>query len=74
MGKKNTPTTRVDPKFYEKGREIMKERAMKGLASFNPRELSMAEYTKLIMRTNSWKGVEAELKSKPKRENMKNTW
>ena len=61
---------RVDKEFSTKGKEIMKERFAKGLAKFKPEDLSFAEFTRLTMRTPSWKNVENELKTMPKRENL----
>lgn len=57
---------RVDEEFAKKAQEIMKIRLEKGLAKFNQRELSLREFTNLALKTQSWKGVELELKNKPK--------
>ena len=48
----------------------MKERYEKGLARFNPKELGITEYTRLQMRTPSFKKMIEELKTMPKRENL----
>lgn len=65
--KKNTPVRRIDPDFDLDMRIIAKERLDKGLAKFNPRDLSMAEMTRLLRRTNGYQLSLQELKFKPKR-------
>ena len=67
MSKKNTKPVRVDPEFEEDMKKVARMRLDKGLANFNPRELSMAEMTRLFRRTNSYPFLLEELKTKPKR-------
>jgi len=43
------------------------ERLNRGLARLNPRDLSMAEMTKLMRRTDAYPNLLAELRTKPKR-------
>jgi hypothetical protein len=57
---------RLDPMFVTTLRGIMQERVMKGLSKAMPRELSFAEATKLTMKTDGWKKVVEELRTKPK--------
>jgi len=59
---------RVDPAFEKRARELMQMRLDSKLAKFNVRELGLPEFTRLCMRTQSWKGLEEELKTKPKKE------
>lgn len=58
---------RVDPDWAKEGQEIMRTRVAKGLANFKQKDTGMAEFTRLMRRTNSWRGVVEELKTKPKR-------
>jgi len=67
MAKRNTPVRRVDADFDLDMKMIARERLNKGLAKFNPRELSMAEMTKLLRRTEGYRMSMLELKTKPKR-------
>ena len=69
MAKKNKPVGRLDPEFEKEMREIARIRLTKGLAKINPRELSLAEMTRLLRRTNGYKISLKELKLKPKRRN-----
>lgn len=68
--KKSTPQ-RNDSDFNSDMKKIAMERLTKGLARMNMRELSMAEMTRLLRRTQGYKIALEELKTKPKRENMK---
>jgi len=65
--RKNTPVRRIDPDFDLDMRLIAKERLDKGLAKLSPRDLSMAEMTRLLRRTNGYQISLQELKIKPKR-------
>lgn len=62
---------RVDKEWIKIARETMKERYDRGLAKFNSKELGLAEYTRLQMRAPSFKKLIEELKTLPKRENVK---
>ena len=57
----------MDPVFSNTLRNVMQERVMKGLSKPLPRELSMAEATRLVTKTDSWKKVMEELRTKPKK-------
>ena len=67
MGRKNTSVRRIDPDFDLDMRNVAKIRLEKGLANLSPRDLSMAEMTRLLRRTNGYKISLDELKIKPKR-------
>lgn len=67
MGKKNTPTQRIDSDFEKDMREMARIRLSKGLANLKPKELSVAEMTRLLRRTNGYQISLDELKTKPKR-------
>lgn len=67
MAKKNPPVRRIDPEFDFDMKNIAMERLNKGLAKFNMRELSMAEMTRLLRRTDGYKLSLDELRIKPKR-------
>ena len=67
MAKRNTPVRRIDADFDLDMKMVARERLNKGLAKFNPRELSMAEMTKLLRRTEGYRMSILELKTKPKR-------
>lgn len=65
--KKNTPVRRIDSDFDKDMKLIAKIRLGKGLAKLNPKELSTAEMTRLLRRTQGYKISLDELKRKPKR-------
>jgi len=65
--RKNLPVARIDSDFECELRKIAKIRLEKGLARLNPRELSLAEMTRLLRRTDGWKLALKELSFKPKR-------
>ncbi len=67
MAKKNPPIVRVDSEFEREMKKIAKIRLDKGLARLSPKELSMAEMTRLLRRTEGWQISLNELKIKPKR-------
>ncbi|MFA6201193.1 MAG: hypothetical protein WC679_12395 [Bacteroidales bacterium] len=71
MAKKFSKIQRIDLDFEKDMREIAKIRLTKGLANFRPKELSMAEMTKLLRRTQGYQFSLTELKTKPKKENIK---
>jgi len=71
MSKKNRPTARLDPSFTEDMKNIARIRLDKGLAKFNPKELSMAEMTRLLRRTEGYRKSLEELKIKPKKRDLK---
>ena len=71
MAKRNTKPARPDPNFMDDMQKVAKERLNKGLAKLNPRDLSFAEMTRLLRRTDGYRLSLEELKSKPKRENLK---
>lgn len=62
--------SRNDKEFEERLRRLMAERVGRGLAKPKPRETSLREIQSLVLRTESWKQVEEELKVKPKKENL----
>ena len=61
------PLSRIDPDFEGEMRKIARIRLDKGLARLNPRELSLAEMTRLLRRTNGYQLSLEELKTKPKK-------
>lgn len=65
--KKNTKVKRVDPEFEMDMKIIAKTRLDKGLARLSARELSMAEMTRLLRRTDGYRISLEELKTKPKK-------
>ena len=67
MANKNTSPIRVDLNFAKEMKNIAKIRLDKGLAKFNPRELSTAEMTRLLRRTQGYGISLEELKTKPKK-------
>jgi len=69
MKGKNTNIVRTDSEFIEDMKRMSKIRLDKGLAKFNPRELSVAEMTRLLRRTNGYRISLDELSMKPKRGN-----
>jgi len=62
---------RIDTNFRDELRRIMDYRARMGLANIKPEELSIAEATRLLTRTQNWEKVKQELKIKPKKRNGK---
>lgn len=71
MAKKNSRPQRIDPNLERELKEIAKIRLGKGLAKLNPKELSMREMTRLLRNTNGYKISLQELKTKPKKEDLK---
>lgn len=67
--KKNAPLGRIDADFEADMRKMARIRLDKGLAKFNPRELSIAEMTRLLRRTNGYQISLNELENKPKKRN-----
>jgi len=65
--KKNKPLRRIDPDFDLDMKLIAKERLNKGLAALKPQDLSLAEMTRLLRRTNGYQISLQELKVKPKK-------
>lgn len=68
---RRTKIVRVDTEYEKKMREIMKERFNKNLAKFSSKDLGLPEATRLMLRCPSWNQVERELKSLPKKENLR---
>lgn len=68
--RRNSRPQRIDKDFEKDMKEIAKIRLTKGLAKFNPRDLSMPEMTKLLRRTQGYQFSLEELKNKPKKENL----
>ena len=67
MNNKNkTKLLRSDPNFAKEMKELAKFRYFKNLEKKEP---TSAEMTRLLMRTDSWKRAQLELKNKPRREN-----
>jgi hypothetical protein len=71
MAKRNTKPARPDPDFVTDMQLAARERLNRGLARMNMRDLSFAEMTRLLRRTQGYRMSLEELKSKPKRENLK---
>lgn len=65
--KKSHKIARVDVDFMQDLKGLARMRYMKNLAKKEP---SMAEMTRLLRRTNAYEQVKAELKLKPKREDL----
>jgi len=65
--KRTYTTEKIDSDFQRDMREIARIRLSKGLANLKPRELSMAEMTRLLRRTDGYNISLNELKTKPKR-------
>ncbi len=60
-------TSKIDSDFKKEIKDLAKMRYFQNLEKKEP---SMPEMTRLIRRTNSWKNVVFELKTKPRRENI----
>lgn len=58
---------RTDRQFIKEMKEMAKFRYIKNLEKKEP---TSSEMTRLLMRTEAWKQVQWELKSKPRRENL----
>lgn len=71
MAKANTKPARPNSEFLMDMQLIAKERLNRGLARMNMRDLSFAEMTRLLRRTQGYRMSLEELKSKPKKENIK---
>lgn len=71
MSRKNKPVRRIDPKFDEDMKRIARIRLDKGLAKLEARELSMAEMTRLLSRTDGYRLSLQELKTRPKKRNAR---
>lgn len=69
MTKTKTKLTRVDREWEKRARDIMSDRFHKGLAKCKMEDLGLPEYTRLQLRCPSWKEVERELRTLPKRKN-----
>ena len=67
MARRNTPILRIDPDFAQDLKDIARIRLDRGLAKFSSRELSPAEMTRLLRRTNGYKLSLEELRIKPKK-------
>ena len=65
--RKIAPPQRIDSEFEKEMRQVARIRLEKNLAKLNPRDLSLAEMTRLLRRTNGYKISLEELKSKPKK-------
>ncbi len=68
--KRNTAPQRLDAGFMDDINLVMRERHAKGLIT-KKQDLSFPAITGLMRRTNSWKGLLHELKTKPKREDLR---
>jgi|TARA_Y100000296_G_scaffold45780_1_gene52459 alcohol dehydrogenase class IV len=71
MANKNSKPTRINMEFEKDMRKIAQIRFQKGLAKFNPKELGTSEMTKLLRRTKGYQISLEELKTKPKKENIR---
>jgi len=58
---------RVDKRFAEEMKNIMRTRIERGLAKLKMQDISMPESTRLIMSTPSWSKVKEEAKKLPKK-------
>lgn len=58
---------KVDRAFANELRRIMAQRAGSGLSKMHPKELSMREATRLLMRTDSINAAFNEMRTKPKK-------
>jgi hypothetical protein len=67
MAKRNTSLSRIDPDFCNEMKRVAKIRLDKGLAQLKPSDLSLAEMTRLLRRTQGYQVSLEELKTKPKR-------
>lgn len=67
MAKKNKPVIRVDSEFMNDMKKIARIRLTKGLAELKPTEISLAEMTRLLRRTQGYRISLEELMNKPKR-------
>lgn len=70
--RKIAPPQRIDSDFEREMREIAKIRVFKGLANMKPNEVSLTEMTRLLRRTQGYPSILEELKTKPKKEKLKN--
>ena len=69
--KRNYTTEKIDIKFKEIMKECAKERYFKGLEKKEP---SLPEITRLAMKCPDWSKVVLDLKTKPRKEDIKNVW
>ena len=67
MTSRSSPPIRIDFDFFKDMKTIAQTRLNKGLAKFNMREISPAEMTRLLRRTDGYKISLEELRTKPKR-------
>ena len=58
---------RIDPDFEKEMRAVAVIRLQKNLAQLRPSEISLAEMTRLLRRTQGWQMSLEELKNKPKK-------
>jgi len=66
--KRSYKTVKVDTDFAKEMKELAKFRYFKGLEKV--KEPSLPEITRLLRRTNSYKGSIFELKTKPRKEEI----
>lgn len=69
--KKRNDPQRIDKDFEKDMREIARERVFKGLAKPLPKEISIVAMTNLLRRTQGYKMSIFDLKTKPKKEDIK---
>ena len=60
--------SRIDPEFEKEMRELAKFRYFKNLEKTEPK---ISEMTRLLRKTDAWKQGIFELKTKPRREELK---
>jgi hypothetical protein len=65
--KKVSPPQRIDADFEHEMRAIARIRLDRNLANLSPRDLSLAEMTRLLRKTNGYQISLEELKTKPKK-------
>ena len=66
--KNRTVPQRVDPEFLREMKELAKQRFFQGLAKELP---SFSEMTRLTRRSPYWPNIIFDLKTKPKKEDIK---
>lgn len=67
---RRTRPQRIDPDFEKDMRKMATIRISKGLAKPLPKEISIAEMTRLARKTKSYEPMLQELATKPKKENL----
>ncbi len=71
MAKKKDELIRVDPVMAQTLRELARWRVHRGLAKMNKEEISTREMSRLLTKTLGFKQSVEEMKTKPKKEDLK---